>query len=302
MKDGVDRRGQGARHDAGRARRRAQDRQVRSRTSPPTRACPYETVTAAVARLGQGRSRRRRRRRHASSRPARTGSSPGSSRTSPTAGCATHARPLRDARGTGAGQLRPRPQSKTTTWRRPVAGAQPVEGGLEVVEADPAVDEPVDRQPPVEVERRVAREVDRRVGEAVVRAEDPPAAVDERVDRERGARPRTASSRRGRPSRRAAGLDREFDGRDPADGLEDEVRAAVGQVAQRRDRLGRVRRRRGGRPWRRPSARRRASPSTRSMATIRDGAGEDRAHHARQPDAAEPDDRHASRRPARRPS
>ena len=34
-----------------------------------------------------------------------------------------------------------------------VAGPQPVEGGLEVVEADPPVDEPLDRQPAGEVER-----------------------------------------------------------------------------------------------------------------------------------------------------
>ena len=70
------------------------------------------------------------------------------------------------------------------------------------------------------------------------------------------------------PAERQA-LDRELHGRDPADRLEDEVRAAVGQVAQRRDRGRRVVRRRAGRPSRRPRARRRAWPATRSIATIR---------------------------------
>ena len=49
---------------------------------------------------------------------------------------------------------------------------QAVERVLELVESDPPIDEPIDRQASVEVELRVAREVDRRFREAVVRAEN----------------------------------------------------------------------------------------------------------------------------------
>ena len=77
--------------------------------------------------------------------------------------------------------------------------------GLHVVEADPRRDQPVDRQPALEVERRVAREIDRGHRRAVVRADDPARR------RRRTGRPRTtparrtASSRRAAPCRRSAG-------------------------------------------------------------------------------------------------
>ena len=122
----------------------------------------------------------------------------------------------------------------------PLAGSQAIECALDLVEGDPAVDEPLDREPPREMERGVAREVDRRVGEAVVRPEDPAAAVDERVDRERGTRlERGHPDQDRRPAERQA-VDRELDRRDAADRLEHEVRPAVGQVAQGGDRAGRV--------------------------------------------------------------
>ncbi len=160
-----------------------------------------------------------------------------------------------------------------------VAGAQPVEGALEVVEGEPAVDEPLDRESAGEVERGVAREVDRRVGEPVVRAEDPPAAVDERVDRERRPRRRAASSRRGPRSRRAA-APRSRARRSPA-----------GRSPRTRSRD----RRRSGR------AAPRWSPPRSSVASRRVGRAEGPRHVEL---GLDPVDRHdpRRRRPARRPS
>ena len=126
------------------------------------------------------------------------------------------------------------------TWRVYSPRRIAVERVLEVVEADPPVDEPLDRQPAVEVPLRVPREVDRGVREPVVRAQDPPALVDERVDVER--RPR-AERRHPNEDRRAGQRqrrDRELDRRGQPDRLEGVVRAAVGQVAERRERLGLV--------------------------------------------------------------
>ena len=48
-----------------------------------------------------------------------------------------------------------------------VAGPQAVEGALDVAERKAAVDESLDREPAGEVERGVAREVDRRVGDGL---------------------------------------------------------------------------------------------------------------------------------------
>ena len=122
---------------------------------------------------------------------------------------------------------------------------------------------------PVEVERGVAREVDGRVGEPVVRAEDPPAAIDERVDLERGPRAerRHADEDRGAAERQA--LDRELDrraaARSPRRRSRDRRRS--GRAAPRSV-VGR-RRRRGGRPWPRPRAATASLAGTRSIATIR---------------------------------
>src|SRR5262245_57255164 len=68
---------------------------------------------------------------------------------------------------------------------QPVAGTEPVEGCLDLVEPDAAVDQPLDWKPTFEMEPRVVRKIDLRVREAVVRAEDPAAAVHEWIDGER---------------------------------------------------------------------------------------------------------------------
>ena len=72
-----------------------------------------------------------------------------------------------------------RPQSNPIDLPDALAARACREGGLEPVERDPPVDEPVGGQPSGEMQRRIPREVGRRVGEPVVRAEDPAAAVDD---------------------------------------------------------------------------------------------------------------------------
>src|SRR4029450_13134907 len=69
-----------------------------------------------------------------------------------------------------------------------LAAAHRVEGGFDVVEADPGGDQALDREAATEAGLGQAGKVDRRIGESVVRAEDPEAAVDDRVAVERRAR------------------------------------------------------------------------------------------------------------------
>ena len=92
-------------------------------------------------------------------------------------------------------------------------------------------------------------------------------------------------------------LDGELDRRRQADRLEGVVRAAVGQRREA-PRWSRLDRRRRGRVRRAEArARRPAWPATRSIGDDPPGAGEHRAHHDREADAAEADDRDA--RPGR---
>ena len=146
---------------------------------------------------------------------------------------------------------------------------------------------------PCEEPLGVAREVDRRDRGPVVRAEDPAPAVHEREALERHASRRTACSRRAPPSRRAAAHAIAWaDRRGQPDRLEHEVRPAVARrlriAATVARRVGRVRE---DRVRSRPS-----SPGERELGRVRvhrddpPRAREHRAHHARQPDAAEPDD------------
>ena len=193
---------------------------------------------------------------------------------------------------------RPRPRSvEDDDLAQPVARAKAVEGGLQVVEPDPPIDEAIDRQAPVEVQLGVAREVDRRVGEAVVRTRGSGGC------RPRTGRPRTTpgsrtgSCRRARPSRRWAV---------PRSPVPPWARARWPRTRSRgRRRSGRAaprwwrpgRRRRAARRWPRTRAPRRSLAATRSMATIATRLRERRAPitHDR-PTPTEPDDRHAGPR------
>jgi hypothetical protein len=144
------------------------------------------------------------------------------------------------------------------------------------------------------VELRVAREVHGRVGEAVVRAEDPPAAVDERVDLER----RTHADRghaddHRRPADRHRG-DGQVDRFGAADRLEHEVGSAVGEVAQSLERIGWIAGEdRGGGPDR---SGRLELGGDAVDGDDRSGLGQRRAHHAGQPDTAQPDHRDGAAR------
>ena len=139
------------------------------------------------------------------------------------------------------------------------------------------------------MERGVPREVDGGLGEPVIRAEDPAAPVDERVDGERGpgVGRRHPEQHRGPTDREQ--LDRELDGPDPADRLEDDIGAAIGEVAERLD--GRRAVIPGedavGRADRPCSVELRADPVDGDDAG---GPGEHGTHHARQTHAAEADD------------
>ncbi len=156
-----------------------------------------------------------------------------------------------------------------------VAGAQSIEGGFQVVEPDAPVDQPLDRQPAGEMERGVAREVDRpdRRTRSSSRGS---AGCRRRTGRPRTTpAPRPASSRRGRPSRRAAALSMASStvvGRPIASKTKSgppsvRSRSASIVAAGRRPRAGRRSRRGRGprRAWPRPgrsprSARRRRAP------------------------------------------
>ena len=160
---------------------------------------------------------------------------------------------------------------------------------LQVVERDPAVDQPIDRQPARQMERGVGREVPGRIGKSVVGAQDPAAAVHERIDRERRARlERRHPDQDRRPAHRQA-LDGELHGRDAPDGFEHVVRAAIGQFAQRLDH---------GRPVVRGDQPIRGADRSGDVEFARhaiDGddarrAREDRTHHAREPDPTKADD------------
>ena len=190
----------------------------------------------------------------------------------------------------------PEPPPAVSRRRRPGAARRRHAAGrtrFEVVEPDPAVDEPLDRQPPREMERGVAREVDRGIGEPVVGAEDPPAAVDQ------------AGRRRTRPVRR--------DGVMP-------TRTAVPAERQRSIASSTVATRpiasntKSGPPSVRsrsasivlsgssPARSASVAPTVRATSSLAadpvdrhdlPGPGQRGAHHARQPDATEPDDRDA---------
>ena len=99
------------------------------------------------------------------------------------------------------------------------AAPHPIEGPLQAVEADPPGDQPLDRQATLEVEPRVPRKVDRRHRGAVVRADDPASAIDEREDLERRPGPEWRHpDEHGRPAVRQAAdrqLDRRRAGRSP---------------------------------------------------------------------------------------
>ena len=275
----------------------------------PTRACPTTTVIGGGRRRGQGRTW---------TRPSRPGTiKPGPGRPGPRAAQGEPGRRSAAARSADrTGRVARRRRRRLTApgtassagsvedddLAEPVAGPQPVEGVLEVVEPDPAVDEPLDRQAPVEVRAR----------------------------RSAGSRPpgrRSRSSSRGsggcrRPADRPRTTARASNGViptstavppsgrlsiasstvvDAADRLEHEVRAAVGQVAQRLERGGPIVAGEQAVASRRPRAPRRAWPRPVDGDDPR-RAREDRAHDARQPDAAEPDDRHAGAGRARRRS
>ena len=190
-----------------------------------------------------------------------------------------------------------------------LAAPHPVERSLQAVERDPPRDEPIDRQAAVEVELGVARKVDRGHRRAVVRADDPPAAVDEREDLERRAGPEAASSRRAAPCRRSAGSR-----------PRSRSSTAARSPRRRRPALRRSRSRIASTvaAASSPARTRIRRPELAGQIELRRHAingddaaraGQRGAHDGRQPDAAEPDDRDArpgstgtSSSPPRRPS
>ena len=183
-------------------------------------------------------------------------------------------------------------QSKTTTWRSP----SPARSRSK---APSRSSRPIRRsirrstgQPAGEMERGVAREVDRRVGEPVVRAEDPPAAVDERVDRERRPRleRRHPDEDRGPAERQASIASSTVAGRPIASNTKSgppSVRSRSASIVAARSSVGEQAVGRAERPRHVELGR---DPVDRHDPR---GAGQHGAHHARQPDAAEPDDRDA---------
>ncbi len=149
--------------------------------------------------------------------------------------------------------------------------AHRLERVLEVVEADPAVDQAA--RPAVGPRASTPRSATKSTAgsaEPVVRAEDPPRAVDERVDLER--RPlaeRGHADQHGRPADRQRPRSRARPST-PADRLEHEVRAAVGQVAQRGEHRRRHRSSASSVSVAPTSRATSSLAATRSIATIRD--------------------------------